>query len=359
MPIDGLPGEKLGMRIWETVEKSGIGLLSPWQIRRVGKARSEVRRLEMLMDEQTRIDIEALRAGTKVLHNGKLLSGPRADGERREPTLQMPDHNTANFIGMASQGAELRATEQLLNLRKSIVFAEEEAERIAEDPTSDKTIDPDWFSRWRTAAQDVSGEDLQRLWGRVLAGEAREPGSYSLRTLALLSTLSKDDAELIARAAGYQIDGMLVTGVARPAMALGTREFHRSLPAGVGPGFEDCLQLQEFGLVEGVGGSLAKHYKVDESRILRIKGNDKGLNFQFPGSGTLFSLDGYLLTAVGAQIITLGSFANNTDYLRAICGLVAAAIPGTRAWLGDRVRDPASGAELLLSQIEVTASTRS
>ncbi len=39
-----LPGEKLLIKLWETITEKGIGsLLSPWQTIRTGKARNEVR----------------------------------------------------------------------------------------------------------------------------------------------------------------------------------------------------------------------------------------------------------------------------------------------------------------------------
>ena len=44
------PGEELVIRLWETLVERGIGgLLRPWQIRREGMARLDVRRQEVLM----------------------------------------------------------------------------------------------------------------------------------------------------------------------------------------------------------------------------------------------------------------------------------------------------------------------
>ena len=44
------PGEKLIVKLWETLAEKGIGaLLTPWQTVREGRARNEVRRLELLL----------------------------------------------------------------------------------------------------------------------------------------------------------------------------------------------------------------------------------------------------------------------------------------------------------------------
>ena len=49
-----IPGEKLLIKIWDSIVDRGIGgLLHPRQIKRLGKARAEVRRDDLLMMAQT------------------------------------------------------------------------------------------------------------------------------------------------------------------------------------------------------------------------------------------------------------------------------------------------------------------
>lgn len=61
----------------------------------------------------------------------------------------------------------------------------------------DETPDEDWISRFFNFAKDVSSEQMQELWGRILAGEIRQPGSFSLKTLDFVRNMTKRDAELI------------------------------------------------------------------------------------------------------------------------------------------------------------------
>ena len=64
MPLfpEQFPGEKLAIKIWETITEKGIGgLLSPWQIKREGRARAEVRRQELLLEQQARQELDKLR----------------------------------------------------------------------------------------------------------------------------------------------------------------------------------------------------------------------------------------------------------------------------------------------------------
>jgi uncharacterized repeat protein (TIGR03899 family) len=68
---------------------------------------------------------------------------------------------------------------------------------------SSKAVDPDWISRFFDECKDVSNEDLQKIWGRILAGEVAEPGSCSRKTLAILKDLSQEDAESFIKFCSY------------------------------------------------------------------------------------------------------------------------------------------------------------
>lgn len=56
--------------------------------------------------------------------------------------------------------------------------------------------DEDWVSRFFAHSQDVSSKQMQSLWGRILAGEVKNPGSYSLRTLDFIRNLSQSEAKV-------------------------------------------------------------------------------------------------------------------------------------------------------------------
>lgn len=46
---------------------------------------------------------------------------------------------------------------------------------------------------------------MQELWGRILAGEVKQPKSYSLRTLELIKNLSKKEADTFIKIATLAI----------------------------------------------------------------------------------------------------------------------------------------------------------
>ncbi|WP_028328660.1 DUF2806 domain-containing protein [Brachyspira alvinipulli] len=70
-----------------------------------------------------------------------------------------------------------------------------------EEDVSDKPVDKDWFTRYFNIVQDISNEDIQDLWAKLLAGEIKQPGSFSYRTLETLKNMTTDEAELFTKVA--------------------------------------------------------------------------------------------------------------------------------------------------------------
>lgn len=57
------PGERLITKMWESLIDKGIGgILAPWQEKRLARARSEIKREEMLIVAKAEREIEHIRA---------------------------------------------------------------------------------------------------------------------------------------------------------------------------------------------------------------------------------------------------------------------------------------------------------
>lgn len=105
-----------------------------------------------------------------------------------------------------------RALQVLVNkeFRKQInreAIAEFAVKHLSDDKSREDEIDKvqseveaeisdDWLNVFEKFAEVASSERLQMLWGKVLAGEIRKPGKYSLRTLRFLSEVSVHEAEI-------------------------------------------------------------------------------------------------------------------------------------------------------------------
>ena len=62
---------------------------------------------------------------------------------------------------------------------------------------SDEPVDDYWATRFFDMAADISGEDMQIIWGKILAGEIKRPNSYSIRTLELLRSLTTQEIQAL------------------------------------------------------------------------------------------------------------------------------------------------------------------
>lgn len=84
------------------------------------------------------------------------------------------------------------------NRAKTLGVAAEDLEKKGPKEDASSEIDDDWLNLFNRIAEDKSSEELQSLFGRILSGEIRRPGTYSLRTIQFLSTLSKKEAGIIS-----------------------------------------------------------------------------------------------------------------------------------------------------------------
>jgi hypothetical protein len=68
------------------------------------------------------------------------------------------------------------------------------------DPESspDKMSD-DWITNFFDKCRIVSDEEMQQLWANILAGEANSPGEFSRKTVNIVSTMDKRDAEILEK----------------------------------------------------------------------------------------------------------------------------------------------------------------
>jgi hypothetical protein len=64
-------------------------------------------------------------------------------------------------------------------------------------------LEDDWLVYFFDRCRLVSDQEMQRLWSRVLAGEANSPGAFSKRTLKFLSDLERADADSFTRLCGF------------------------------------------------------------------------------------------------------------------------------------------------------------
>ena len=103
--------------------------------------------------------------------------------------------------------ADSRASYQERKRQANIesITASAASELADESAVPDEAPDDDWISRFFGAAQDVSTAEMQQLWGRILSGEIKRPGTFSLKTLDFVRNMTRSDAELLERLSRFSL----------------------------------------------------------------------------------------------------------------------------------------------------------
>ncbi|WP_313104250.1 DUF2806 domain-containing protein [Pseudescherichia vulneris] len=120
---------------------------------------------------------------------------------RRLAKAQADAKRTELVSKLQLEGIEKRAVERFLkretkrqeNIESITIQAAQNLTEI--DNVSD--IDENWIEAFFKECEDINDEQMQSLWAKILSEEVKSKGSFSRRTLKLLSTLNKEEADLI------------------------------------------------------------------------------------------------------------------------------------------------------------------
>ena len=106
-----------------------------------------------------------------------------------------------------TQSIEFQGRKRLVNTRAVLEGAGKELEGKQVD---NHEPDPDWTARFFDCVQDVSSDDMQKIWAKILAGEIETPGRTSLRTLSILRDMSQNDAKRFSELMIFRISDFIL-----------------------------------------------------------------------------------------------------------------------------------------------------
>ncbi|MCY4173578.1 MAG: DUF2806 domain-containing protein [Cyanobacteria bacterium MAG CAR3_bin_5] len=178
---------------------SGVGaiagpMLAPWRASREGKARIITAETDAKFQQ-----IQAAEEGSTLQLIAKVQAEAR---ESVVPDKLEPDGSLRIGPSEIQNAMEFQAKKRLMNVG---AIAGHAAEELKGKEVSDHDPDPDWIARFFDGAQDVSSEELQKLWGRILAGEVKSSGKTSLRTLSILKNMTQQEARDFSKLMRFRI----------------------------------------------------------------------------------------------------------------------------------------------------------
>ena len=138
----------------------------------------------------------------------RLIAEAQADARK---ALSVPDDIVKRTLEITRQQITQRVEFQEKKRQRNIAAAvAEAASELGDQTVNDAEPDHDWTARFFEYVQDVSSEDIRRIWAKILAGEVQSPGGVSLRTLSILRNMSRQEAKLFAEAMRYRIDDYIL-----------------------------------------------------------------------------------------------------------------------------------------------------
>ena len=183
-------------------------------------------------------------------------------------------------------------------------------------------LDPDWFFAFSTMAEEIYSRPMQELWGKIFAVEVARPGSFSLRTLQLLKTLTHRDAQVFTKAANVAskrnsdaVPRILVGYHRRKGFFSLFRKHHPEQVnlSTVGLSYPDLLALQEMKLIYA-SEIESGEYQEGQKVTLRCVSENISLTCKTAGVALVY----YKFTPVGSELYKLVGKSPNDNYISAI-----------------------------------------
>ena len=158
--------------------------------------------------------------------------------------------------------AEIKFAEKIvreqINVDKISAVAMAELQRPASgssthqnsDSEKEEPIGDDFLNSFEEEARHKSSEEMQLLFGRILAGEIRIPWTFSIRTLKILGEIDQNVAVLFRRLCSLSVMMEMVDGsmLDVKVCSLGSHASQNSL-AKYGLNFYHLNMLHEYGLI--------------------------------------------------------------------------------------------------------------
>lgn len=92
-----------------------------------------------------------------------------------------------------------RMVQQEARKQNNIEQITAQAAALLPETANVQALDEDWIAHFFKQCDTVSDKEMQSLWAKLLSGEATAPGKFSKRTIDLVSSLDKKDAELFTK----------------------------------------------------------------------------------------------------------------------------------------------------------------
>ena len=270
---------------------SGVGavagaMLAPWKARREAEAKritaqADADALQIIADAQAKARQSLIESGQGTLE-------------------------------ISQDGIQQRIEFQERKRQSNIVsVVRDAAAELGDKEVPNHEPDPDWTARFFDSVQDVSSEEMQKIWAKILSGEVENPGRTSLRTLDTLRNMTKRDAEMFRDVCDFVIESFVFYD-------FHDEKYKQSYDA---LRYSNLLHLQECGLMNA-GPFLVQEYNRNniiyrrEGTVFLPYQNTLLIIVNEKGSEKDIKIPIIYLTTTGRELYRIAECALQMDYLR-------------------------------------------
>ena len=238
------------------------------------------------------------------------------------PNAEYVDYKARSVAAKRHQ--DIRIVKRAENLQKIMQLAFQ----VAVSDSLDEEIDADWFYAFIDLAEHIYAPVMQELWSKILAVEISRPGSFSLRSLETLKTLTQRDAQVFAvacnlasRKTGDPIPRLITHYNQRRSLScLLFGKAKRPINIGnYGLSYPSLLSLIDLGLLMPAEIESAE---VTVKQSIQLRCGETSLELKPKRSG--LALVYYKFSNVGAELFMLSRKKQNQEYIDALKRTLAA-----------------------------------
>ncbi|MGA2296771.1 MAG: DUF2806 domain-containing protein [FCB group bacterium] len=175
-----------------------------------------------------------------------------------------------------------------------------EGETVTSEP-----IDDDWITRFFGYAKNISNQEIQIIWSKILAGEIRKPGSFSYLTLNVLQNIDYQIAKYFLQMAKYVIkaqDKYIVPS------ALLNHEHKNFI------NFSVIYELDSIGLINQRSFTGLEIHKQNHPINFYFLNCNKVIHLQAAAIKNAFQIEAIILSKAGKELISLIDVVEPDDY---------------------------------------------
>jgi hypothetical protein len=248
----------------------------------------------------------------------------RKEGSIISEQIEVPQE----YITKASSKFAAKVIKEQLNLDQITLNAASELannNKINSDDNETEDISEDWLNEFENLARLKSSEEMKLVFGKILSGEIIQPGSFSIKTIKIISQLDNQAAKLFQvfcnQCISLRLGQNIIDG--RVVSLTGNAGSNSLTPFGLS--FNSLNVLQEYGLIISDYNSYM-HYSIcianDQNQV------SAALHFQNKTYALVASdkekydkvlkLNGVALTKAGKELIDIIPIINSDKYKDAL-----------------------------------------